>query len=69
VIGVLTTVISFYYYLYVIVEMYMKDPGETFEDTRVRPATAVVLTVCLTLTVYLGLLPGGLLEWVRNSVL
>ncbi len=69
VIGVLTTVVSFYYYLYVIVEMYMKDPGETFEDARVRPATAVALTVCLALTFYLGLLPGRLLEWVRASVL
>src|SRR5436309_7038478 len=32
VIGVITTVISFYYYLYVIVQMYMRDPSGEFAD-------------------------------------
>lgn len=68
VIGVLTTVVSFYYYLHVIVQMYMKEPGETFEDALLRPATAVVLVVSLFLTLYLGLLPGRLLEWASQSV-
>src|SRR5438067_10192764 len=31
-IGVVTTVISFYYYLYVIVQMYMREPNEEFQD-------------------------------------
>src|SRR5437868_3754279 len=34
IIGVLTAVISFYYYLYVIVQMYMREPSEDFSDLR-----------------------------------
>src|SRR5213596_1102178 len=34
IIGVITTVISFYYYLYVIVQMYMREPNEEFSDLR-----------------------------------
>src|SRR5262249_8260387 len=34
VIAVGTTVVSFYYYLYVIVQMYMRDPKEEFNDVR-----------------------------------
>src|SRR5437773_7720938 len=34
VIGVITTVVSFYYYLYVIVQMYMREPSEEFSDVR-----------------------------------
>jgi NADH-quinone oxidoreductase subunit N len=69
IIGVLTTVISFYYYLYVIVQMYMREPGEDFSDARVTPALVVALLVAATGTVYLGILPGRLLEWTSASAL
>ena len=35
IIGVLTTVVSFYYYLSVIVQMYMREPKERFEGADV----------------------------------
>jgi len=69
IIGVLTTVISFYYYLYVIVQMYMREPGEDFSDARVTPALVLALLVAATGTVYLGILPGKLLEWTSASAL
>src|SRR5438445_13265943 len=34
IIGVVTTVISFYYYLYIIVQMYMREPNDEFSDVR-----------------------------------
>jgi NADH-quinone oxidoreductase subunit N len=69
IIGVLTTVVSFYYYLYVIVQMYMREPGEEFADARVTPALVIALLVAATGTVYLGILPGKLLEWTSASAL
>src|SRR5262249_56417461 len=35
VIGVISTVISFYYYLYVIVQMYMSEPKDDFSDRQI----------------------------------
>jgi NADH-quinone oxidoreductase subunit N len=62
VIGVLTTVVSFYYYLYVIVQMYMREPGEDFSDARLTPALAFALLIAAAATLYLGILPGRVLE-------
>ena len=69
IIGVLTTVVSFYYYLYVIVQMYMREPGEDFADARVTPALILVLLIALSGTIYLGILPGKTLEWTAASAL
>jgi NADH-quinone oxidoreductase subunit N len=69
VIGVLTTVVSFYYYLYVIVQMYMRDPNEDFSDVRVTPGLTAALLVAAFGTLYLGLLPSKVLEWTSASAL
>lgn len=69
ILGVLTTVISFYYYLYVIVQMYMREPGEDFSDAPVTPALVIALLVAATGTLYLGILPGKLLAWTAASAL
>jgi NADH-quinone oxidoreductase subunit N len=62
IVGVLTTVVSFYYYLYVIVQMYMREPGEDFSDARLTPALAFALLIAAAATLYLGILPGRVLE-------
>lgn len=67
IIGVLTTVVSFYYYLHVIVEMYMHEAESSFDDIRLPPATIVVVVVAGLLTLYFGILPGGLLDWAGES--
>lgn len=69
VIGVLTTVVSFYYYLYVIVQMYMREPSEDFSDVRTTPALAFALLIAAALTLYLGILPGKVLDWTTAAAL
>ena len=69
IIGVLTTVVSFYFYLYVIVQMYMREPVEDFSDARVTPALVLALVVAAAGTLYLGILPGKLLTWTAVSAL
>src|SRR6185436_7197122 len=63
VIGVITTVVSFYYYLYVIVQMYMKEPTEDFSDAKLTPALGAALAIAAIGTLYLGVLPTRVLEW------
>jgi NADH-quinone oxidoreductase subunit N len=69
VIGVLTTVVSFYFYLYVIVQMYMKDPTEEFADAKLTPALTAALVLAAIGTLYLGLLPTRVLEWTAGAAL
>jgi NADH-quinone oxidoreductase subunit N len=63
IVGALTTVVSFYFYLYVIVQMYMRDPREDFADVRMPASGRFMLAVAALGTVYLGLWPGGILAW------
>jgi len=63
VIGVLTTVVSFYYYLYVIVQMYMNEPAEDFGDAPIPVSTRIALAISAAVTLYLGIFPSRLLEW------
>ena len=67
IIGVLTTVVSFYYYLAVIVQMYMREPKERFEGVDVGSGLGAALIVTAVLTLYLGILPSRALEWARES--
>jgi NADH-quinone oxidoreductase subunit N len=69
VIGVLTTVVSFYYYLYVIVQMYMREPSGDFDDVRVCGSLKVALIVASVGTLYLGILPARLLDWTASAAL
>ena len=69
VIGVVTTVVSFYYYLYVIVQMYMQAPNEDFSDVPVPSGVGVALIAAAAGTLYLGILPTGFLEWTAEAAL
>src|SRR5438067_12991738 len=57
IIGVVTTVISFYYYLYVIVQMYMREPNEEFTNLNLPGSLKVALLISAAGTLYLGVLP------------
>jgi NADH-quinone oxidoreductase subunit N len=64
--GVLTSAVSAYYYLRVVVFMFMRDPNpeKPFTDITVSPAlilTAIVITL-------LGVYPTGLLEFASNAL-
>jgi len=69
VIGVVTTVVSFYYYLYVIVQMYMNVPKEEFSDLRVAGSLKVALIIAGIGVIYLGILPTRILEWSAAAAL
>jgi NADH-quinone oxidoreductase subunit N len=73
VLAVLTSVVSAVYYLRVVVSMYMKEPPaspERAEETADRPDLSAGLAVAVSavLTLYLGLMPGPVLEWARSAV-
>jgi len=59
VIGVLTSLVSAYYYLRVVVYMYMR-PGEA--EVRREAWSAAAIAVTALATFFLGLVPGPLLE-------
>ena len=69
IIGLVTTVVSFYYYLQVIVQMYMREPKEEFNDLDIAPGLGTALIVTAILTLYLGILPSRVLEWATESAL
>ena len=54
VIGVVTTVVSFYYYLYIIVQMYMRPPTEDFADLRIAGSLKLALFIAAAGVLYLG---------------
>ena len=76
IIGVLTSVVSVYYYLRVPVLMYMREPGEEPARMEIGFAEAGVLIVCAAVVLYLGIVPNGggvfgnvhVLDWARDSV-
>ena len=69
IIGLVTTVISFYYYLYVIVQMYMREPSDEFADVTVPGSVKLALFVSAAGTLYLGILPTSVLEWTSMAAL
>ena len=69
VIGVITTVVSFYYYLYIIVQMYMKEPVEEFSDARLPVGLKIALVIAVAGTLYLGVLPTRILDWSASAAL
>lgn len=67
VIGVLTSLISAFYYLRVVVAMYFSDPSQETPPHLYRTLVAALI-LCAAGTLLLGLWPGPLLEMAQNSV-
>lgn len=66
VIGVLTSLVSWYYYLRVVVTMYMREPG--LADEKPDPTIGFVVATTAALTVLFGLQPGAFLALAERSV-
>jgi len=64
---VLNSGVGAYYYLRIIVMMYMREPRGEVPVTRVPAATALAIVVCILLTLYLGVLPGRVLDYATHS--
>jgi NADH-quinone oxidoreductase subunit N len=68
IIGVLNSAVGAYYYLRIIVAMYMKDPRGEPAVVPVPAAMGFALAISLAATLYLGILPGRVLEYASQSV-
>ena len=66
VIAVLTSVVSVFYYLRVVVVLYMKDAE--YSDERPSPTLGVVLAASAILTLWLGVDPGALAAIATRSI-
>jgi NADH-quinone oxidoreductase subunit N len=67
IIGVINSAVGAYYYLRIIVMMYMK---ESEDDAPVAPPSAALstaLAISVGITLYLGILPGRVLEYAARS--
>jgi NADH-quinone oxidoreductase subunit N len=64
---VITTVISYYYYFGLAVQMYMREPAQ--EKPLAAPASLkVVLAICLGGTLLLGLFPQVALDLIQTRL-
>ncbi len=69
VIGVLTSAISLYYYMGIVVQMYLKDSDAKTPVPLRAPLLGFTLVVCAVVTVALGVLPGFFVELAKSSIL
>ena len=67
IIGVLNSAVGAYYYLRIIVVMYMREAREELPAIPVTAALGTALAISVAATLYLGLLPGKVLEYASRS--
>ncbi len=68
IIGVLNSAIGAYYYLRIIVVMYMREPQVDAPTTPIPMGLGAALAISLAATIYLGVLPGRVLDYASRSV-
>jgi NADH-quinone oxidoreductase subunit N len=67
IIGLINSAIAAYYYLRVIVLMYMREPRAEVPTMKIPAGVGVSLAIALVLTIYLGVVPGRVLEYAVRS--
>jgi NADH-quinone oxidoreductase subunit N len=67
IIGVVNSAIGAYYYLRLIVVMYMREPKEDVPLLPVSFPLGAAIGIALAATIYLGVLPDGVLSFVQES--
>ena len=68
IVGVLSSVVSVFYYLRIIVMMYMADTRAEFEPARLSATGLVSLAAAAAAVFYLGILPTGTIELAARSI-
>jgi NADH-quinone oxidoreductase subunit N len=68
VIGVLTSVISVFFYLRVVVMMYMQEPGGEARRIHVSAISMTALSLSIAAIFYLGILPTQVLNLAAQSI-
>jgi NADH-quinone oxidoreductase subunit N len=66
IVAVIMTIVSFYYYLRVIVVM-LAQPDGAVAESRVGFSTSTVLGAAAVVTIFLGLFPTIVLDWARSA--
>jgi NADH-quinone oxidoreductase subunit N len=64
---VLNSALGAYYYLRIIVMMYMREPRGEVRVSRLPVAASIAIAVCVLATLYLGVLPGYVLDYAAQS--
>jgi NADH-quinone oxidoreductase subunit N len=67
IIGVLNSAIGAYYYLRIIVAMYMREPSHEEAVSPVSFSLGSALAISVVATLYLGILPGRVLDYARSA--
>ena len=67
IIGVINSAVGAYYYLRVIVAMYMRDPKEDSALAPIPISLSAALALSMAATLYLGILPGRVLDYASRS--
>ena len=68
IIGVLTSVVSIFFYLRVIVMMYMAEPADLPRSPEPSRAATFTLAATVIVTFYLGILPTQFLDLAARSI-
>ena len=67
IVGVLNSAVGAYYYLRIIVMMYMRESREEAPVAPVSASLGAALAISAAATLYLGILPGRVLEYAARS--
>jgi NADH-quinone oxidoreductase subunit N len=67
IIGVLNSAVASYYYLRLIVVMYMREAREDVPVSPIPIGLGAALAISLAATIYLGVLPGRLLDYAART--
>jgi NADH-quinone oxidoreductase subunit N len=67
IIGVINSAIAAYYYLRIIVYMYMREERVEAPVARIPAGLGIGLAISLVATIYLGVMPGRVLEYALQS--
>jgi NADH-quinone oxidoreductase subunit N len=68
IVGVLNSAIAAYYYLRIMVFMYMREPRSDAPIAPVSAGLGLALAISVIATIYLGVLPGRVLDYASRSV-
>jgi len=67
IIGVLNSAVGAYSYLRIIVVMYMREPKQEVPVAQIPVGLGFALAISLVATIYLGVLPGRVLEYASRT--
>jgi NADH-quinone oxidoreductase subunit N len=69
VVGVLNSLVSVYFYLRPVVQMYMSEPAEGWGNARVGPLVALALLIAVLGVIALGIFPSYAIAWAQAGMM